>query len=337
MDTNSGRSSFVKLLFAILGIYASFLTWGLVQEPLTTKKWPQSQEAFRQPCVIALVQSLAAAVVGLLYLTWRRSSYSAVDFLREHYKHLALISITQSSSAPLATVSLQYVDYLTYMLAKSCKLIPLLVVHLLFYKTPISTNKKIVALLVTSGVVLFTLGGRSSNAARETTSSPSFYGFGLLFTSLFLDGLTNATQDRLLKRGTPTKNKKITGAHLMFALNLAIVLWNFLYITLVDPIQLENAKRLISLDPQIAYYLGTYALCGALGQCFIFYTLEQYGSLVLVMVTVTRKMVSMILSIVVFGHSVSLVQWLGIATVFGGILWEANLKKRQAKTKPKHE
>lgn len=39
--------------------------------------------------------------------------------------------------------------------------------------------------------------------------------------------------------------------------------------------------------------LVLYALTGALGQLFIFETLERYGSLTLVMVTVTRKLFTM--------------------------------------------
>ena len=78
----------------------------------------------------------------------------------------------------------------------------------------------------------------------------------------------------------------------------------------------------------------TYAACGALGQICIFFTLQRYGSLVLVMVTVTRKMFSMILSILVYGHHVTGTQWLGILIVFGGITSEA-LLKRKAVTKPK--
>lgn len=37
-----------------------------------------------------------------------------------------------------------------------------------------------------------------------------------------------------------------------------------------------------------------YALTGALGQLFIFETLEAFGSLTLVMITVTRKLFTMI-------------------------------------------
>lgn len=63
------------------------------------------------------------------------------------------------------------------------------------------------------------------------------------------------------------------------------------------------------------------------------YTLSTFGSLLLVTVTVTRKMLTMILSVVWFGHSLSLMQWLGVGLVFGGIGVEAQLSKQEKASK----
>ena len=60
-------------------------------------------------------------------------------------------------------------------------------------------------------------------------------------------------------------------------------------------------------------------------------TLSTFGSLLLVTVTVTRKMLTMIISVLWFGHSLSGMQWLGVALVFGGIGIEAELSKREKK------
>ncbi|CAI4054004.1 hypothetical protein SUVZ_16G0420 [Saccharomyces uvarum] len=326
-----------NLVICAIGIYASFLTWALVQEPLATRVWPNSMEKFQFPNVIAFMQAIVAMVIGHLYLKWKKVAYSSTTMIKDHWKQLMLISFTQSSSGPLATTSLKYVDYLTYMLAKSCKMIPVLLVHLLLYRTPISGQKKVVAILVSLGVTVFTIGGNDGKKLRRSLDGDGnkykLHGFGLLSSSLFLDGLTNATQDKLLKANKANGNGKqclITGAHLMFTLNLFVVLWNVLYLYVIDCKQWENSVSLLAKDPQVWGYLMLYSICGAMGQCFIFYTLEKFGSLVLIMITVTRKMVSMILSIMVFGKTVGLQQWVGIFIVFGGITWEA-LGKKKAK------
>lgn len=48
--------------------------------------------------------------------------------------------------------------------------------------------------------------------------------------------------------------------------------------------------------------------------------------MILVTVTVTRKMLTMMLSVVWYGHSLTEMQWLGVGLVFGGIGVEAKIK-----------
>lgn len=320
-----------SLAICAVGIYSSFLTWALVQEPLTTRVWPNSQHQFQAPNVVAAVQAGIAMLVGLGYLKWKKSSYGAMRFVRDQSKSLAMISLSQSCSGPLAAYSLRYVDYLTYMLAKSCKMIPVLLVHLLLYRTSISKEKRLVAVLVSIGVAVFSVGGSGGKKMTSDGNAFSIHGYALLLLSLFLDGVTNASQDKMLKSNSRKDvSKPITGAHMMFALNMFIVIWNLGYLFMFDRLQVDMAGFMLSLDGEIWKYLFTYAVCGAVGQCFIFFTLEQYGSLVLIMITVTRKMISMVLSIFVFHKKVTPVQWIGIGIVFGGITWEAIGKRRQA-------
>ncbi|CCH62103.1 hypothetical protein TBLA_0G01590 [Henningerozyma blattae CBS 6284] len=324
------------LIICTIGIYVSFLTWALIQEPLTTKRWPATELKFQAPNFIAIVQSIVAMTVGYLYLRSKNHKYRPYQLIRDYKKEMALISLTQSTSAPLAQYSLQYVDYLTYMLAKSCKIIPVLIVHLLLYRTPISAQKKTVALLITIGVTIFTVSDvKKPSSGFNTRGTPrELLGYILLGSSLLMDGLTNATQDKMMKASKKCLNDKenshkiITGSHMMFALNFFILIWNSLYLMIYDRKQWSTAVYMLTHETKLYQYLLTYAICGAMGQCFIFYTLEQFGSVILVMITVTRKMMSMLLSIVAFGKNVAPIQWLGILIVFGGISWEAYTKKK---------
>ena len=61
---------------------------------------------------------------------------------------------------------------------------------------------------------------------------------------------------------------------------------------------LQNALVFIQQHPEVGKDILAYAACGAIGQVFIFMTLSKFSSLVLVTVTVTRKMLSMIFSVV---------------------------------------
>lgn len=63
------------------------------------------------------------------------------------------------------------------------------------------------------------------------------------------------------------------------------------------------------------------------------HTLSTFSSVLLVTVTVTRKMFTMILSVVAFGHSLSQMQWLGVGLVFGGIGVEAQIARSEKQAK----
>jgi solute carrier family 35 (UDP-galactose transporter), member B1 len=63
--------------------------------------------------------------------------------------------------------------------------------------------------------------------------------------------------------------------------------------------------------------------------CPAVYTLSTFSSVFLVTVTVTRKMWTMLLSLVAFGHRLSSMQFLGVGLVFGGIGLEAAITRQE--------
>lgn len=97
--------------------------------------------------------------------------------------------------------------------------------------------------------------------------------------------------------------------------------------------ELFGALSFLSRHPEALKHVLGFAACGAVGQLFIFHTLSRFSSLLLVTVTVTRKMLTMLLSVFWFGHSLSGGQWLGISLVFGGIGAEAVVQRSEKKAK----
>lgn len=65
------------------------------------------------------------------------------------------------------------------------------------------------------------------------------------------------------------------------------------------------------------------------------YTLATFSSLLLVTITVTRKMLTMILSVMWFGHHLVGRQWMGVGLVFGGIGAEGMITRREKLAKEK--
>ena len=93
----------------------------------------------------------------------------------------------------------------------------------------------------------------------------------------------------------------------------------------------QNALQFVLDHPSVMSDILLFAFCGALGQCFIFHTLEKFGAVALVTITVTRKMFSVLLSAFWFGHHFTTGQWISIGLVFFGIAFEAYMKQEASR------
>ncbi|KAI6914230.1 hypothetical protein KC334_g847, partial [Hortaea werneckii] len=265
---------------------------------------------------------------------------------------LLLVALTSALASPFGYASLAHVDYITFILAKSCKLLPVMFLHVTLYGKRYPFYKYGVVALVTAGVALFTLSSSSSKKKSSSSSSggsgSSAYGLMLLAINLLFDGLTNSTQDDIYARFRP-----YTGAQMMTALNLLSTGLTALYLLLSPYLlpllnlsagtgtgtgadELATALAFLHAHPQVLREVFGFALAGGVGQIFIFATLSHFGSLLLVTVTVTRKMLTMLLSVLWFGHRLTGWQWVGVGLVFGGVgiegqigKWEKGKKERE--------
>lgn len=102
------------------------------------------------------------------------------------------------------------------------------------------------------------------------------------------------------------------------------------------PAALQSIRFILSHPTSLPPLLA-YALLGGLGQLFIFETIAHFGSLTLTMVTVTRKLFTMLLSVFVFDHRLTLGQWAGVGVVFAGIGVEAGVKRRDVARKARRD
>ncbi|EWC43449.1 hypothetical protein DRE_07590 [Drechslerella stenobrocha 248] len=326
----------VELVICVAGIYISFLTWALLQERITTTPYGPNKRRFKFHLVLLTVQSLFASGIGYLYILFSSRQHPTLPRppifpTRKIAGFYLLIAITSSLAAPFGYAALSHIDYITFILAKSCKLLPVMLLHLTLYQRRYPLYKYAVVLLVTAGVAVFTLHNQGAGAKKHKGGdSSSLYGLLLLGINLLLDGVTNSTQDHMFA----TSGGLVTGPQMQCGLNLVSSVLTAGWLV-VNPwsSELGDAVGFMRENPEVAGDVVGFALCGAVGQVFIFYTLSRFGSLTLVTVTVTRKMFSMILSVVAFGHRLTAMQWLGVGLVFGGIGGEAEMKRREKKAK----
>ncbi|PWN50125.1 UAA transporter [Violaceomyces palustris] len=251
------------------------------------------------------------------------------------------ISLLQSTASQLGFLSLRYISYPTLTLAKSCKLVPVLLMNVLLYRRKFAPQKYVVVLLVTLGIWMFMAfapAKPSSKSISKAPASSSLWGLGLLGLNLILDGATNSTQDEVFSlygRETVSAGQMMLVMNALSAtlMSIGLVLPTSLFSAGQGGNELSRALAFISRHPEVVRDMLAYALAGAVGQVAIFETLERFGSLTLVSITVTRKLFTMLLSVLVYKHQLSALQWLGVAVVFTGIGLEAREKRREGLAK----
>ncbi|MCJ1284144.1 UDP-galactose transporter [Xylographa opegraphella] len=329
------------------------LTWALLQERITTTTYgaPSAPQRFTFSIVLNTLQSLFAALTGTLYLSLSSRGPSPAIFpSRALLGPLLLVALTSSLASPFGYAALAHIDYVTFILAKACKLLPVMFLHVTLFRRPYPLYKYGVVALVTAGVAVFTLGHPTSSkkthspAGAPAAERHNAWGLLLLSINLLLDGLTNATQDHIF-----TTHRPYSGPQMMAAQNILATALTTTYLLLLPllppalltalaipaaaPRELPDALAFLAAHPAVLADVLAFAACGAVGQIFIYMTLAQFSSLLLVTVTVTRKMLTMLLSVLWFGHRLGRGQWLGVGLVFGGVGAEAWVARREKKAK----
>jgi UDP-galactose transporter B1 len=311
-------------------------------------------EKFKFPVFLNTIQSLLAVCTGLSYLFLSTPAGSKTPSIFPSSAitvPLVAIAFTSSLASPFGYASLAHIDYITFLLAKSCKLLPVMALHITLFRRKYPWHKYLVVLSVTAGVALFTLHASSAKAHKSKTHTVEknrSWGLLLLGINLLLDGLTNATQDHIFK------SFKYSGPQMMCATNILstalttgwLLLSPFLASTPVGAWlgldlsaaagsggEFSAALAFLTRHPQAWIDVLGFCACGAVGQLFIFYTLSHFDSVLLVTVTVTRKMITMVLSVLWFGHALTTGQWAGVALVFGGVGAEGWMARREKKAK----
>ncbi|KAI0871189.1 solute carrier family 35 member B1 [Hypoxylon argillaceum] len=341
-----------QLVIAVAGIYGSFLTWAYLQEKLTTTPHgpPGQTELFKYPVFLNTIQSLFAAATGAVYLWFSTPKGASVPPIIPSSRilmPLLLVALTSSLASPFGYASLAHIDYITFLLAKSCKLLPVMFLHITVFQKRYPLYKYMVVAAVTAGVAVFTLhsgkkGKGHGGGGGGATERNSAWGLLLLGINLLFDGLTNSTQDYIFGAFQP-----YSGPQMMCANNLMSMAVMATYLVLSPWLvhtgigewlgmdiagsagELEDALAFMAKYPSVWSDILGFAACGAIGQVFIFYTLATFSSVLLVTVTVTRKMFTMMLSVVAFGHRLTHMQVLGVGLVFGGIGAEAAIARRE--------
>ncbi|KAJ8865505.1 hypothetical protein PR048_033748 [Dryococelus australis] len=222
-----------------------------------------------------------------------------------------------------SNMALQWVNYPTQVVGKSGKPIPVMVLGVLVGKKNYPLKKYFFVLMIVVGVALFMFkDGKTAGGDAN-----AFFGFGelLLLLSLTMDGLTGAIQERM-RAEHQTKS-----GHMMLNMNL----WSIFYLLVAVLVSGEIFAfvNFVQNHPSIIWQICNFSVASALGQCFIFLMVSDFGPLPCSIVTTTRKFFTVLGSVLLFGNTLLPRQWVATLVVFFGLFLDAMYGKTADKKK----
>ncbi|GAV73230.1 UAA domain-containing protein [Cephalotus follicularis] len=325
METHgAGIQRLFVLAFCVAGIWSAYIYQGVLQETLSTKRFGEVGRRFEHLAFLNLAQNVLGLIWSFIMIKlWCRSSSGDTGGGAPWWTYWSA-GITNTIGPAMGIEALKYISYPAQVLAKSSKMIPVMLMGTLVYGIRYNFAEYLCTLLVAGGVSMFALLKTSSKTISKLAHPNAPLGYGLCFLNLAFDGFTNATQDSINAR-----YPKTSAWDIMFGMNLWGTLYNMIYMFGWPRGTGYEAVRFCKEQPEAAWDILLYCLCGAVGQNFIFLTISRFGSLANTTITTTRKFVSIVVSSLLSGNPLSTKQWGCVVMVFSGLSYQIYLKWRK--------
>ena len=78
---------------------------------------------------------------------------------------------------------------------------------------------------------------------------------------------------------------------------------------------METIKQVFE-NADLAWHIILLSVASAIGQLFIFFTIDKYGALVFSLIMTMRQVISIVLSSVLFNHSMTFRNIIGVSLIF---------------------
>jgi solute carrier family 35 (UDP-galactose transporter), member B1 len=198
-----------------------------------------------------------------------------------------------------------------------------LIIGVLLAHKRYTIQKYFFVLMIVVGVCVFVYNEKDSKKGAE---SNSYVGLVLIGISLLADGVLGAIEDRMRAATRPS------ALNFMFSLNLYGAV--LLAVVSVAYGETRGFFEFVLKYPDVLWKIGSSALVGSCGQIFIFMMVSEFGPLPCSIVTTTRKLFTVLISVIFMGNPLSGRQQIATVIVFAALFADAFLGKKQLCGKP---
>ena len=363
---NKEDSSFTKMIYIIL-LYVFYLFGGLYNERLTKTEYEYIDEnnkknllRFKYPTISLCFPSILSFCISSFMLRKMKNKYfsskieSPISFMDK-----SIIGIFHIISSFTAQTALIYLDFIVKTIGKSCKSASIMFIYFLntipccnkLLKKLLNNNTKeekkekilmkdvIKVLMTTTSVLLFNLSSKDKKSNNNDQSN-SYFGIAVLLISLFTDGLLSLKENMI--KTNIISDKKYEGYNNLLSweyMNIfSFFTFMFSFSQIISNLYFGNyiqIFKIIFTNKILLRDLLSYAVFDVMGQSILYIFLGKYGPLALSMVTSVRKILSISISILYFGKSISFPQSISLFLATSIIFWEIYEKGNKKEIKKK--
>mmetsp|Transcript_20132 Transcript_20132/g.45617 ORF Transcript_20132/g.45617 Transcript_20132/m.45617 type:complete len:396 (-) Transcript_20132:33-1220(-) len=296
-----------QYLFFASGVMIFFGLHNYLQEAI------MNIEGFEYGVMLGTMEVLGVTVCSFLERHFIARERGRIAPLRSFFYLTACLL----SSSALSNISLNYINFPTKVVFRSCKLIPTMLIGSLINGRRFSLSEYMVALAVCFGLVLF--------AAADWENSPNFHPIGLICVSMsvFADSILPNAQERLFRLGS--SRLEVT----VFTNILTLIIMT---ISTYFSGDLMGTINLAISDRRAALYMIIYISVAYVAISFHMHIVKRFGGVTAVLTATARKAMTIVISFIFFPKEFSPFYVYGTLLVLGGLLYSSLSKIKGNKT-----
>mmetsp|Transcript_1235 Transcript_1235/g.2008 ORF Transcript_1235/g.2008 Transcript_1235/m.2008 type:complete len:436 (-) Transcript_1235:182-1489(-) len=229
-----------------------------------------------------------------------------------------IVSFCLASSSSLSSIALNYINFPTKVVFRSSKLLPTMAIAIFVHSKRFTKSEWYSAALVCAGLAMVGLADAQNFGA-------AFHPLGLILvsTSVMADAITPNIQQRLFVSGGESRPDVIYTTNFIASF--------FMTIALIYSGDFQGTIDIVLEDTTAAVYMLVYSCVAYIAVSFHMTVVQKFGGVVGVLVGNGRKVLTIVLSFILFPKPVSIMYVVGVACSLGGLTASMLLREQQKK------
>lgn len=303
-------SSWKELALLSTTMFFCFGIHNLLQEAI------MNTPGFSYGMMLGYLEVLGVAVCSYLDRRYIAKEKGRVAPIKSYF----FLTVCLMASSALSNASLNFINFPTKVIFRSCKLIPTMVIATVINKRIFSTIEYICAFFISVGLIVFTV--------VDWQLAPVFHPLGIIFVSISVcaDAILPNMQEKLFRIGS-------SRLEVTFFTNL----FTFIMMTFTSLISgdMINLFKLVLSDQNqngsgmLTIYIVVYTFISYVAVSSFMLIVKKYGGVTAVFLGTARKAMTLVLSFCFFPKAFSFYYVLGTIFVLGGLLVGSLAKQRK--------